>query len=195
MMQRSAQLLVTASVSVGALIGVTGCGSSSPAGPAQSSSSLPATTSAASTPTPSRTPVGAGPEELVLAAYRGMQAAAVRAYAAPRVDHPEVRRYAADKALAGINSTILHYRQRGIVLRGEPVLSPSVTSLDLAANPPTARVEDCIDTTDWVPVEEKTGRSLAAPGQNLRYPVISIAQLISGRWYIMQSTPQRSRSC
>lgn len=166
---------------------IAGCSDSDDAGAGSSS--------IAGKPSTTTTPPADGVEAQVLAVYRNMQAAAVRAFADPAADHPEVQRYATDEALAGIESSIVFYRQNGTVLRGGPVLHPRVTSLRPEMDPTTAAIEDCLDSTNWTPVRLATGETVTAPGQRLQYPVHSVARLLDGKWLIAESIPDRAAAC
>jgi hypothetical protein len=137
----------------------------------------------------------AAAERAALGAYRGMQEAVTRALANPRRAHPELKKYAQDKALSGIYQTLYFYEKNGIVGRGQPRIAPKVTSVNLDRQPRTATVVDCFDATNWTPVNEATGESVSAPGQNERYPVTAVARELGGRWYVFQSTDERGRTC
>jgi hypothetical protein len=147
-----------------------------------------------STPDPTASERAAA-ERAVLTAYRRMQDSITAAYANPTRPHRDLQQYAADKALAEIYETLYFYEKNGIVLRGEPTISPRVTSVDLDGIPRVATIVDCFDQRNWVPVDAKTGESVSAPGQNHRYVITSVARELEGRWYIVRSTPDRSRKC
>jgi hypothetical protein len=130
-----------------------------------------------------------------LAAYRGFWQAQVQAQADPtREVPPALRTFAVDKALANVEAAVLLYRQQGIEVRGEPALSPEVTSLSLGATPVVA-IRDCVDSSRWTPVFVATGRSALAPSQPSRVVVESTATTHAGRWVIRTSTAHRDRTC
>jgi hypothetical protein len=107
---------------------------------------------------------------------------------------PELARFAVDKAAADVASSVMLFRQQGIELRGEPVLSPTVTAMT-PGDPATASITDCVDSTRWSPVYAATGKSALAPGQPMRVVVESTASTYAGRWVIRTSTAFRDRPC
>ncbi|WP_371594727.1 hypothetical protein [Streptomyces virginiae] len=94
----------------------------------------------------------------VLAAYAGMGAAEVRTYASGTLD-PEVERYATDQALADIKATLFWYQQRGTRMKGQPVHTAAVESLDTSGDPRRAVVTDCVDSTGYDKVALYTSKS------------------------------------
>jgi hypothetical protein len=58
-----------------------------------------------------------------------------------------------------------------------------------------AAITDCVDSTDWVPVHAKTGKSARAPGQKTRVIMESTAETYDGRWVIRTSLARRDRTC
>ena len=157
---------------------------SSPASPVSPSSS-------ATTPSPDPTKQAA---DAALAAYRGFRQAEVRAAAKADPKGSGLERYAIDKALDGVYSVLLFYRQQGIVVRGEPTLSPTVSSVTLGT-PPRAVISDCFDTSKWEAVYKATGKSAVAPGQARRTVVTASVEVYRGRWMVRTLTNQRDRTC
>ena len=63
--------------------------------------------------------------------------------------YQSVTKYVAfDKALDGVYSAVLYFRQQGLVVRGAPTLHPTVTSVTLGA-PSRAVITDCFDTSKF----------------------------------------------
>jgi hypothetical protein len=171
-----------------ALVGCT-AGQQDPLPTSTSPDTRPSASSAA--PTGSTTPTETA---AALAAYEGYWAAQIASQADPtRRQDANLARYAAGEALAGAQSTLLLFRQNGVAMRGEPVLSPSVSG----ASPGGTEVEvvDCVDSTNWKPVYVATGKSALAPGQALRLLVVSRVELSDGRWVVTSSVTQRDRTC
>ncbi|TDU69184.1 hypothetical protein EDD91_7842 [Streptomyces sp. KS 21] len=165
-----------------------GCGGGSSDGKAVEP--VPASSAAPSTADPD-----AGERAAVLEAYRAMAAAEVRTYASGALD-AELERYATHTALADIKSTLFWYQQRGIVMKGEPVHSPGVDSLDTSGEPLRAVITDCVDFTGYDKVG-KDGKPVgAAPSGPRRHVVTSSAQRTkSGSWLVYTSMVERDRSC
>ncbi|MCY0954113.1 hypothetical protein [Streptomyces sp. H27-S2] len=95
----------------------------------------------------------AGEKAALLAAYGAMTAAEERSYATAKVD-PELGKHATDKALADIQATLFWYQQRGTVMKGAPVHSPAIDSLDTLGDPLRAAVTDCMDSSAYDKVDK-----------------------------------------
>jgi hypothetical protein len=132
--------------------------------------------------------------DAALAAYRGFRQAQVRAEANADAAGSGLERYAFDKALDGVYSAILFFRQQGIVVRGQPVLNPTVTSVTLGTTPRVA-IQDCFDTSKWETVYKATGKSAVAPGQARRSVVTATVETYRGQWMVRTVTNQRDRTC
>ncbi|HWS57848.1 MAG TPA: hypothetical protein VN257_04855 [Actinotalea sp.] len=155
----------------------------------------PTTATPTATPTPSVDPATAEAEAAALAAYEGFWAAKVAYLAAPGSPEPsELQQYAVDKALGGVRDVARAYQENGIVSRGEPVLAPEVTAVELEGEP-SAVITDCVDVTNWQPVFESTGESAAAPGQLNRQVSETQAIFYDDRWVMRETTIYRDRSC
>ena len=181
-------------VVLAAVAAVSGC-TASASGPTGSTRPS-ATDTVSSSPTDSSSP---SPTDLakakVLASYDGFWTAQVASEAAPkRQQDPNLAKYAIDKALSDTEATILLFRSNGIAMRGQPKHAASVTSLSLA-DPATASITDCLDSTNWRPIYEATGKSALAPGQSPRVVVESTATMFNGNWVIRTSVAHRDRPC
>lgn len=185
---RGASAAIVVAATIGTLVACTG--SSTPSPSTSSRSSIPVATSA--TPTPDATATAASE---VLTVYRGYWAARVKAQASPDQPVPkDLDTFAIDKALTDVKSSILRFRQQGIEFRGEPVLSPTVASVQVGDRA-SASISDCVDSTHWTPVFASTGKSALAPGQPMRVVVESSARIYAGRWVIDSSVAHRDRTC
>lgn len=162
--------------------------------PSPSTSSSPPSSPAPSSTTPTQDATTTATTD-VLTVYRGYWAARVKAQASPDKPIPtDLDTYAIDKALTDVKSSVLRFRQQGIEFRGEPVLSPTVTAVQLGDRA-DASITDCVDSTRWTPVFVATGKSALAPGQPMRVVVESSARIYSGRWVIDASVAHRDRTC
>ncbi|MBS2545379.1 hypothetical protein KGQ19_00705 [Catenulispora sp. NL8] len=56
----------------------------------------------------------------------------------------------------------------GLIYKGSPKSSPTIASINLTANPPTATVHDCFDSRGWTPfLKSDPSKSALAPGQTI----------------------------
>jgi hypothetical protein len=170
----------------GAVLLAAGCASSGK--PAAVSS--PSAVASPSTPAPD-----AAAKAQVLATYRGMWADMVKIYGSGTLEGTDLQTYAADKALAGIKASELYYQEQNLVVKGEPVLSPQITSIDLSANPPTAQITSCVDSTHFLPVDKNTGKPAKLASNVFRHVENSTAIEDEGKWVIIESVIQQDQSC
>jgi hypothetical protein len=160
----------------------------------------PTTPTAAGSTSPATAPATPDPTNKakaeILAAYKGMREAQIALYAQPAKADPKIlNEYAFEDAAGAIRDTQLRFQVQGIVKRGRPVSrNTRVTALNLQANPPTAVLEDCLDTTNWKSVEAKTGKSVSTTESGPR-PVTARARVYMGQWVIVEATADGSRKC
>jgi hypothetical protein len=107
----------------------------------------------------------------------------------------KLRRYATDKALASINSSLFAYEQAGVVFRGRPSSTLRVTGVDMSSKPPTATVTECLDTSGWQAVYKATGKPAARAGQVRRYTVVHTLQKYPGGWIDVAFTADKGHPC
>ncbi|GIF74201.1 MULTISPECIES: hypothetical protein [Asanoa] len=108
----------------------------------------------------------------------------------------ELPKYAAEPLLGQLVNSFAQMREAGVVSRGESIWDPTVVDVDLDASPAIVTIEDCRDTTAVVTVSAKTGKPMPAPSnQAKKYVVVSKAKSVNNRWYIFESTGDRSRPC
>lgn len=168
--------------------GADGNASSSPRVPVTSTSP---TISATATATADAT---AAAGEAALKAYRGFRKAQVAAEATADPRHRGLAKYAGDKALAQERANLRQLAEAGIVVTGKPLFSPEVADVSLGDSP-VVTITDCVDTTDWTPVYEATGKSAAAPGQPMRVKATALARPYGQGWVITELKTDRSRPC
>lgn len=101
--------------------------------------------------------------------------------------------YAAGHFLADLERHLDLMREQGLVRTG----SPRVTLRRVVSVSPTSIiVESCVDDTATDTVNRESGRSVAVPGQNKKYPVTMRAGLYpDGLWRWVESYADRSSSC
>jgi hypothetical protein len=103
--------------------------------------------------------------------------------------------YSNKNALALDLQALLMYQKAGVVFTGAPKLNPKVTSLDLAAKPPSATITECFDATNWKPIYRASGQSALTPGQALKYVEVITAQRLDGSWKITEVQLEKDRPC
>lgn len=155
-------------------------------------------TASAPPPSPAATTTSADPEAsakaAVLQVYRDMWDAEDRAYATGQMN-ADVQKYATDKALTDIKLTVIYYQDYGSVMKGEPVLSPRVTTIQTKTDPYTATITDCVDSSHYIEVNAKTGKPVPVTGGSHRHVVTSTARTVGGVWMILSSVIDRKRTC
>lgn len=162
-----------------------GCSSGSKASP-------PASASASASPSTDPT---AAASQKVLAAYRAMWAAEAKVYTSGSLKNSDLDKFAADKALASISATELWYQGQNLVLKGEPKLTPKVTDIDLTGKPPTAHITSCVDSTNFFPVDKKTGKPAKLASDVHRHVETATAILGNGKWMITRAQIEQDRTC
>ena len=178
-------IMTAAALSMSAALTLAGC----------SNSHTPSPTPSAPNMAPSSTDPTTAAKQQVLASYRDMWAAEVKAYSTGSLQNVALEDYAGDKALAGIRETAIFYQDHGIVLKGKPKLSPMVTAIDVTGSPATAAITDCIDSSAFVQVYKATGKPVDLADTNRRHVETATARMIGGKWLIMATTIDRARKC
>lgn len=171
-------------------LALTGCTSSTTTA-GSSAPPISVSPTASSSPTPDPT---ASASDAALAAYRGYRAAQVKALATLDLNASGLSKFAVDKAITDVGATLLLFQQQGLVMKGQPRLTPSVASVTLGSLP-TAVVTDCFDTTNWEAVHSSTGQSAVAPGQARRTWVRATLTVYDGRWVVRTVTNEKDRTC
>ncbi|OIJ88193.1 hypothetical protein BIV25_37315 [Streptomyces sp. MUSC 14] len=183
--------VVAASLSL-SVLALSACSSSSGDSKPAAKTSGPASSPAAST---SASP-DAAEKEAVLTTYTNMWAAQMKAYQKADAAGTDLTKYASLDALAKFRLDLAHMKQSGTVGGGEVGHSPTVSSIDLTAKLPKASVTDCIDLTNWKAKQVKTGQVIPLPAnQPKRYIATAKAERWSGRWMIVDYTPDGGRTC
>lgn len=173
------------------LLGASSCTTKpdeSPAPPASSAPSAPASPSIGVEETQAR--------EKVLAAYDGYRNAYVAAAAIPDPRGGKLRDFTADPLLGLAKANLQLDAEQGYGMQGKPTWTVKVVKVNVTQRPFTAETEECFDSTNWKVVKRSTGKSVAAPNQNMKYLVIGeAAQFDDGRWLIRRSQAHRDRPC
>ncbi|MFD9053116.1 hypothetical protein [Streptomyces zaomyceticus] len=187
---KAAKIRTAAALGLGAAVLLAGCGTDSDTPAAKKSSAAPATSAS-----PSADPEQQAREQ-VLATYRGMWAEQVKIYGSGSFKGSQLEKYAADKALAKVRAAAFYYQNNDLVVKGKPKLEddPKVT-LSLGGASKSAVIVDCVDSTNFVPENRKTGEKSELDSTSRRKVQTSKAQYGSGRWMITDSTIDKGSTC
>lgn len=158
-------------------------------GPSSAPSALP---TAAPTSTPSAADVAGGQ---ALAAYQGMWADFVTAGATSDWQSPNLGHHATGVALTNLSRGLYADRVNGLVTRGEPLLSPTVSSAEPTADPTRVVVTDCGDSTRWLKhrVEDDAIVNAGSGGRRLINAVVE--RQSDGSWKVSDYGVQGVGSC
>ncbi|MGV9268110.1 hypothetical protein ACWDRR_25995 [Kitasatospora sp. NPDC003701] len=119
----------------------------------------------------------------------------VKAFAAGSLDGADdLETYMTDKALAGFKVAVAYYAKNDLVVRGQPLLTPQVQAVDLASAPRRATIRDCVDSSNFLPVNKTTGKQSTTDGR-YRQVMNAVVQYIDGRWLVTDAAYDREQSC
>lgn len=163
-------------------------------GCAKDDKSAPPPPSATPSPSPSSDPQEAQKAAL-LSVYRAFWDAQLRVYTTGTMKDSGIEKVGADKAYTKIQATRDYYVSNSLLVKGAPVLSPSVTTLDTAAAPPSATITDCLDTTNYTKVDKESGEPVQTVDSNRRHVATYSALKIGGVWQIRDFDISRDRTC
>ncbi|MGI5144373.1 hypothetical protein [Streptomyces sp. CA-106110] len=128
-----------------------------------------------------------------LAAWHGMDAEMVKAYHQNRSSGTKLSMYAADKALAKIESELFQYRQAGVHFEGEPKSTAKVTAVDVESTPHKATVTECLDTSGWKAVQGR--KNVTSANQVQRYTVTGSVRTIGRQWRVVDYDVDKESTC
>jgi hypothetical protein len=132
------------------------CSSGTPSGSATITSTPSAPPSSAA-PTTSASPVDQA-KQAALAAYRGMWQDFVVAGTTSDWQSASLGQYATGIALTNMSRGLYADHYNGLVTKGEPVLNPSVSSVDPPTDPKKIIITDCGDSTHWLKYRASNGQ-------------------------------------
>ncbi|MFE2326054.1 hypothetical protein ACFXD5_19365 [Streptomyces sp. NPDC059385] len=179
-------LLAAAAIAATIAVVTTGC-TKAPKAP-------PATSSPSASPSPSADPQEAE-KTAALGVYRAFWDASLKAYSTGSMKNTGMESVGTDKAYAKVQATQIYYRDNGFVMTGAPILSPKVSALDTAAEPPKASITDCIDSTNYIQVEKESGKPVGTLDKNRRHVATYTALKIGGAWQIRDFEISRDQLC
>lgn len=163
------------------------CGSSAGAGVRHSVSPM----ATSSTPVPSVLPDPAIAR--ALAAYNGMWADEQVAARTANDQSPLLPQHASGAALSLLVRGLYSYRLKHLVINGQLVTHPTVTSLSPPGNPTRAAVLDCSDDSRWLVYRASGGLENNVPGGHRR--VTAVVQNLSGVWKVTQLNTGAEGTC
>lgn len=130
--------------------------------------SATATTTAPAQPSSAPPTTPASPmdqaKQAALTAYRGMWHDFVVAGTTSDWQSASLGQYATGIALTNLSRGLYADHYNGLVTKGEPVLSPSVSSADPATDPKKIIITDCGDSTHWLKYRADNGQLDDTPG-------------------------------
>lgn len=172
-----------------ALLGVAaGCGTEpeAAAGPLAGPDALPAAHSAADEE-------AAG--KAALAAYSGYLEASRMASARSDPGHPALPRFLADPLLTRVRVAIREAKAHGALRTGKLVSDPTVVSVDLATQPPTVEIQDCLDATGYRLVYARDHRIVPGTRGGRYLATATATRYPDGRWLINAGAAHQDQPC
>ncbi|MEV4617031.1 hypothetical protein AB0K43_31200 [Kitasatospora sp. NPDC049258] len=163
-----------------------GCGS------AENPKPQPAPTTAS--PSPSPTPTDAADRAAVLDAYANFWTEQVKAHVQGTGEGTDLEKYATDKALGDVRISVVKFRDLGVTFTGAPTHTPEVVAIDTASTPKTATIHDCLDVTNWTPVDKATGKPKKVTNR-LRYVLEYTARTVGPDWKMIDVTRHQDQPC
>ncbi|MGW6270756.1 hypothetical protein [Streptomyces sp. NPDC055060] len=129
-------------------------------------------------------------KQAVLTVYERMWEEQVKAYAKASLKGTELKKYSSKDALGSVMGDLLGMKQSGTVTRGAPTHATKVTTMDLAAKIPKARLSDCLDISQWKTIKRKTGEVQRLPSeQPSRFETTIDAEKWGKQWMITKVVP------
>jgi hypothetical protein len=151
----------------------------------------PSPTGTVSVPTASPTvdAAEANARREILATYNGYLEAYIKASATADYRTKELATYVGEPLLGQLLNNLFNMSRSGVRNEGRPTWNPTVTELRLDSG--EAVIQDCFDSTNWNAVG---GKAQPTP-QAKKYPVVVKAKRVNDKWYVYESTAQRSSTC
>ncbi|MFI5831981.1 hypothetical protein ACIA6C_32800 [Streptomyces sp. NPDC051578] len=104
--------------------------------------------------------------------------------------------YASKDALNQTLTDIANMQRTGTAMKGTPGHRAEVTALNLAGQPPTAKISDCFDLSTWKLIDRATGQVKPFPTQQpLRYITEFDAELQGGQWVLTKFVRRGDQKC
>ncbi|WP_406143096.1 secreted protein/lipoprotein [Streptomyces sp. NBC_01012] len=134
-------------------------------------------------------------ETEVLDAYGAMWAEQTKAYRVASTRETDLWRYLAPAELRTVEADLARMSKERTVMRGDLGHEPEITTLTVGAQPNTATVRDCVDSSRWQILDTTTGWRLPPPAdQEVRY-VVTARMERGERWTVTEYTEDRTHGC
>jgi hypothetical protein len=130
-----------------------------------------------------------------LAAYSGYLDASRAASARSDPRHPALARFLADPLLTRVRLAIREAKEHGAMRTGTLISDPTVTSVDLAADPPTVDIQDCLDSTGYRLVYARDHRVVPGSGGGRYLATATATRYPDGRWLISSGAAHQDQPC
>ncbi|MFI2648570.1 hypothetical protein [Micromonospora fulviviridis] len=130
-----------------------------------------------------------------LAAYSGYLDASRAASSRSDPGHPALARFVADPLLTRVRVAIREAKEHGAMRTGRLVSDPTVVSVDLAADPPTVEIQDCLDATSYRLVYAKDRRVVPGTRGGRYLATATATRYPDGRWLISAGAGHQDQPC
>ncbi|KPH98730.1 hypothetical protein OV450_5601 [Actinobacteria bacterium OV450] len=141
-------------------------------------------------PTPSANPLEADKAE-VRTAYDRYWGVLTEAYAKADSSGTALKDVASGSAYAQNESDLANLRKANQIITGKAQHSNTVVELKDGQKLKTAAITDCVDVTQWKPVDKTTGKEVALPPQRLlRYLTTLTAEQWPSGWVVIEEKIQ-----
>ncbi|MET9607038.1 hypothetical protein ABZZ17_18460 [Streptomyces sp. NPDC006512] len=151
-------------------------------------------------PTPSAAPsVSVDPEAAdkaeVQTAYTRYWDVLTAAYSTADPQHSELGKVVTGTALVQNQQDLAQYRKGGRIFAGKPQHSNIVVTFKPEAKLKTAVITDCLDISQWKPVEKSSGTEVKLPESRLlRYVNTVIVEKWPNGWMVLEDN-QEGKAC
>ncbi|WP_239341701.1 hypothetical protein [Frankia sp. CiP3] len=128
-----------------------------------------------------------------LTAYRGMWADWVEIARTSDYQNPRLAQHASGRALSVIYQAVYLNKSKGLVSRGEPVLSPKLATPTSGADLDRITMVDCVDTAHWLNYRADGQLENDVPGGRRSIQALVLSQ--NGIWKVDDLVVQAKGTC
>ncbi|MFJ8165590.1 hypothetical protein ACIRBY_32400 [Streptomyces sp. NPDC096136] len=154
----------------------------------------PSATTAAASPSAPADPEAADKAE-VQAAYTHYWDVLTAAYAKSDPDDPNLAKVSSGDALVQNQQELATFRKGGRIIAGRPQHSSTAVTFKADTKLKTAVITDCLDISQWKPVEKSSGKSVDLPNTRLlRYVNTVTAEKWPNGWMVLEDK-QEGKAC